>query len=253
MKTTPIAEYLARKTGEDFQAPPPRKPLVVNDDREPEFRRSGLSAALSRRPPERPPLVRPIHGELPRRDPPQRQPPTSPPEPFDDIEAKLSQAYHRGVQEGIDSARGEAATARALERAELQKRAVVEKIDFQMNEFAKLSEALDHGFSELERRIALAAAQTLQPLLEREVASRIVDELAQNVGRLARGSGVALLKARGPEKLLSLLKSRIQGLAVEIEYVEDESVEIVVSTPTTEIRSELGAWRSLVEDIVGNS
>jgi hypothetical protein len=252
MKTTPIAEYLARKTGEDYHPAPQRKPAAVNDDREPEFRRSGLGAALSRRAPERAPLVRPIQGELPRRDSAPRPPPPPPPEPPEDVEARLSEAYHRGVQEGIDSAKAEAATARALERADLQKRAVVEKIDFQMNEYAKLSEALDTGFAELERRLAQAAAQTLQPLLEKEVARRIVDELAENVGRIARGGGVPLLKARGPEKLLSLLKSRIEGLAVEVEYIEEDSVEIVVATATTEIRSELGAWRTLIADIVEN-
>ena len=62
--------------------------------------------------------------------------------------------------------------ARALERADFQMRAVVEKIDFQMNEYAKVAEALANGFAELERRVAQAAAQTLQPLLEREVARR---------------------------------------------------------------------------------
>jgi hypothetical protein len=258
MKTTPIAEYLARKTVEAPRAPPsalnPRRAVAVNDDQEPEFRRSGLNAALARRAPERLPLVRPIQGELPRREMPSPRPPTPPPPPppREDIEAKLSEAYHRGVQEGIDSAKAEAATARALERADTQKRAVVEKLDFQMNEYAKLSETLGNGFNELERRLAQAAAQILQPLLERELARRIVDELGENVGRLARGSGVALLKARGPEALLSMLKSRVATLAVEIEYVEDEGVEIVVSSPMTEIRSELGPWRQLIQDIVEN-
>ena len=258
MKTTPIAEYWARKTVEAPRTPPsalnPRRAVAVNDDQEPEFRRSGLNAALARRAPERPPLVRPIQGELPRREAPAPRTfaPPPPPEPPEDIEAKLSEAYHRGVQEGIDSARAEAATARALERADLQKRAVVEKLDFQMNEYAKLHETLGAGFNELERRIAQAAAQILQPLLERDLARTIVDELAENVGRLARSGGVALLKARGPQALLSLLKSRIAPLAVEVEYVEDGSVEITVSSPTTEIRSELGAWRQLIQDIVEN-
>lgn len=258
MKTTPIAEYLARKTNEPPRAPPsalnPRRASAVNDDQEPEFRRSGLNAALARRAPERPPLVRPIQGELPRREAPAPRPytPPPPPEPREDIEAKLSEAYHRGVQEGIDSAKAEAATARALERADLQKRAVVEKLDFQMNEYAKLSETLSAGFNELERRIAQAAAQILQPLLEREVAGRILDDLSENVARLARGGGVALLKARGPENLLSMLKTRIADIAVEVEFVEDESVEITVSSPMTEIRSELGAWRQLIADIVEN-
>ena len=259
MKTTPIAEYLARKTGEDFQrpaeAPPPRRPVamsVTNDDREPEFRRSGLGAALARRSPERAPLVRPIQGELPRREAPVRAPPPPPPEPPEDIEAKLSEAYHRGVQEGIDTAQAEASTARALERAEMQKRAVIEKLDFQMNEYAKLAETLNNGFAELERRVAQAAAQLLQPLLEKEIAKKIVDELAENVARLARGDGVRLIKARGPEKLLSLLKSRVAPLAVEVEFVEEDGVEIVVATPATEIRTELGAWRQLIDDIVEN-
>ena len=258
MKTTPIAEYLARKTNEPPRAPPsvlnPRRAVAVNDDQEPEFRRSGLNAALARRAPERPPLVRPIQGELPRREGPalRPSPPPPPPEPREDVEAKLSEAYLRGVQEGIDSAKAEASTARALERAEWQKRAVVEKLDFQMNEYAKLSETVAHGFGELERRIAQAAAQILAPLLERELARKIIDELAENVARLARGGGGALLRARGPEALLSLLKSRIAPLAVEVEYVEDEGVEITVSSSMTEIRSELGPWRQLIQDIVEN-
>ena len=258
MKTTPIAEFLARKSSEPLRAAPsalnPRRAVAVNDDHEPEFRRSGLNAALARRPPERAPLVRPIQGELPRREAPAPAPRAyaPPPEPPEDIEAKLSEAYHRGVQEGIDSAKAEAATARALERADMQKRAVVEKLDFQMNEYAKLGEALNAGFGELERRIAQAAAQILQPLLEREAARRIVDDLAENVARLTRGGGVALLKARGPQALLSMLKSRVEHLAVEVEYVEDESVEITVASSTTEIRSELGVWRQLIADIVEN-
>ena len=51
--------------------------------------------------------------------------PAPPPPPAPDIEAQLTEAYHRGVQEGLDAGKSEAATARALERAELQKRARV--------------------------------------------------------------------------------------------------------------------------------
>jgi hypothetical protein len=261
MKATPIAEFLARKSGEApaaRAAPNPfaaRKANVANDDDEPDFRRSGLVAALARRSPEAPNLVRPIEASAfaPRREaPPPRQPAAPPPPPEPDIEEQLAQAYHRGVQEGLDAGKSEAATARALERAELQKRAVIEKLDFQMNEYARLSESLTAGFAELERRVAQAAARVLKPLLIEAVAGQIVEELSENVARLTRAGAIGLVKVRGPERLLSALKEKIEALAVDVEYVEDAGVEITVSAQATEIRSELAAWARLIEDIVEN-
>ena len=271
MKATPIAEFLARKSGE---APParsapqasafasnafsPRRISAVNDDPEPEFRRSVLGAAVARRLPEAAPLVRPMEAASfapPRREPaappPPRQP-APPPEPAIDYEAQLSEAYHRGVQEGLDAGKAEAATARALERAEMQKRAVVEKLDFQMNEYAKLSESLTNGFADLERKIAQAAAQLLKPLLVEAVSRQIVEELAENVARLTRAGGVGMLKVRGPERLLAALKPKIEALAVDVEYAEEEGVEISVVAQATEIRSELASWNRLIEDILEN-
>ena len=263
MKATPIAEFLQRKSGDAPRPAPapaatgfnPRRISAANDDPEPEFRRSGLVAALARRSPESPPLVRPLDAaSLPTRRAPSPPPPPPPPEPEppDDFEARLSEAYHRGVQEGIDAAKSEAATARALERAELQKRAVIDKLDFQLNEYARISEQLALGFSELERRIAQAAARVLKPLIDDRVAKQIVDELAENVARLTRAGNLGLLKARGPERLLAGLKSRIETLAVDVEYVEDEGVEITVAAQMTEIRSELAAWGRLIEDLIEN-
>jgi hypothetical protein len=258
MKATPIAEFLARKAAEPARAAPADAPqhrlYAANDDDEPAFRRSGLVAALARRSPESPQLVRPLDPAsfAPRREPPSARPAPPPPEPEVDWEAKLSEAYHRGVQEGLDAGKAEAATARALERAEMQKRAVVEKLDFQMNEFARLSEALTAGFAELERRIAEAAARALKPLVEERVAMQIVEELAENVARLSRAGALGLLKIRGPERLLSALKEKIEPLSVEVEYAAEEGVEITVSAQTTEIRSELESWARRIEDIVEN-
>ena len=256
MKATPIAEFLARKSGEARAAvdnpPPVRRSPVANDDREPDFRRSGLVAALARRSPE-PALVRPLDPAAfaPRREPPPVRYAAPAPEPDVDWEERLAESYHRGVQEGLDAGKAEAATARALERAEWQKRAVVENLDFQMNEFARLSETLTLGFAELERRIAEAAARALKPLVQDRVAKEIVDELAENVARLTRSGGAELLKIRGPGKLLSALKDKIAALAIAVEYVEQENVEISVSAQSTEIRSELQTWARLIDDVVG--
>ena len=261
MKATPIAEYLQRKNAEGARSaqpgPPaftPRRVGAANDDPEPEFRKSGLIAALARRSPEQPPLVRPLDASFAPRRAPASAPPryAAPPEPEVDMEAKLAEAYHRGVQEGLDAGKAEAATARALERAELQKRAVIEKLDFQMNEYARLSETIANGFAEIERRIAQAAARVLKPLLVEEVVKQIVDELVENVARLTRAGGVSLLKIKGPEPLLSALKPKVEKLAVEVEYVEEDGIEISVAAQATEIHSELGAWMRLIDDLVEN-
>ncbi len=260
MKATPIAEFLARKSGEAPRPAPadnpfnPRRIYAVNDESEPDFRRSGLVAALARRSPEVSPLVRPLDPAAfaPRREPPPARPPAPTVEPDVDWESKLAEAYHRGVQEGLDAGKAEAATARALERADMQKRAVIEKLDFQMNEFARLGEALTASFAELERRIAEGAARALKPLVQERVAREIVAELAENVARLTRSGGMGLLKVRGPERLLSMLKANIASLAVDVDFVEEEGVEISVNAQSTEIRSELQAWARLIEDIVEN-
>jgi hypothetical protein len=256
MRATPIAEYLQRKNSENGAAEPPAFPLrranTANDDPEPEFRKSGLVAALSRRSPDAAPLVRPMEASFaPRRVAPALPRPAQP-QPEIDMEAELAKAYHRGVQEGLDTAKGEAATDRALERAETQKRAVIEKLDFQMNEYARLSETIANGFSEIEQRIAQAASRVLKLLLVDEVAKQIVDELVENVARLTRGGSVHLLKIRGPEQLLNQLKPKVEKLAVEIEYVEESGIEISVAASATEIRTELGAWTRLIDDLIEN-
>ena len=165
-----------------------------------------------------------------------------------DIEGRLAEAYHRGVQEGIDAARAEAATARALERAEVQKRVVVERLDFQMNEYARVAELITAGLAEIEARIARSVAQILRPLVEQSLSQQVIAELSEHVSRLAAAGRPSLLRIRGPERLLSGLRARIAHLAIEVEYVEDAAaVEVSVEAHHTTIRSELAPWFAKID------
>ena len=166
----------------------------------------------------------------------------APPPPPIDLEQQLTEAYHRGVQEGLDAARNEAATQRAMERAELQKRAVVERLDFQMNEFAKLGETIAQGLSEVERRVAAAAARILQPFLSEVVTRKAIEDLAAKVGKLTTANPSPLLKISGPEALLAKLKIRLEPLAVQVNYVANSAVEITVEAQQTTIQSQLESW-----------
>jgi len=263
MKATPIAQYLDRKDRvgaiewpSSRREPSPFKPrpkLAAPDEPTPNapvFRRSGLLAAVATRTDDPEASASPPSGEAapPRRDSVFFRPREA--APVIDIEARLAEAYHRGVQEGLDTAKAEAATARALERAEMQKRAVVERLDFQMNEYAALSETIANGLIEIEGRIADVVARILQPFVTEAVCSQIVDELAENVASLRRAGRPELLKITGPERLLSALKRRLEPLAADVEFVEREGVEVSVEAGPTTIRSELAPWADLIASII---
>jgi len=268
MKATPIAKYLDQKgRTEPVSWPPTRqdafpfKPKLAPTAQEAsmsvatEFRRATLSEAIQSRARDASDRQSGVQAETePRRrnsifSRPREAAPTPAPvfAPEPDIESQLAEAYHRGVQAGMDAANGEAATARALERAEVQRRSVVERLDFQMNEFAQLSETISSGLVEIEHRIAEVVARILQPLATQAVSRKIVDELVENIARLLRNGGhTGVMRISGPERLLNVLRKRVSQIAVDVEYVSEEKVEIVIEAQHTTIRSEFAPWADLV-------
>ena len=146
----------------------------------------------------------------------------------------------------MDAANTAAANARALERTESQKRAVVEKLDFQMNEYARVAEAISNGLVEIENRIAEVVARILQPFVTDAVSHGIIEELIENTKRLRGGGQTGLMRISGPERLLNVLKKRLSHLAVDVEYVPADGVEVTVEVQHTTIRSEFAPWADLI-------
>jgi flagellar biosynthesis/type III secretory pathway protein FliH len=245
MKATPIAQYLEQKgRGGTVEWPSARRePLAFKP-------RIAAAEEASRAPPAFRPagLVAAVGAEAARRDATFPRASAAPPAP--DIEERLSEAYHRGVQEGLDVAREEAAAARSRERAETQRRSVVERLDFQMNEYAKLADLITSAFGEIERGIAESVARILNPLVSRAIASQIVEELAQNIARLRQSGRPGLLRIRGPEPLLAALKQRLAPLALDVEYGEEAGVEVIVEAGETTIVSGLKPWTELIGSLV---
>jgi hypothetical protein len=272
MKATPIARYLDQKGRTEPVAWPPTrqdafpfKPKQAQRGQETptsiasEFRRATLSDAIQSRARDASDRQSGAQAETDtrRRDsifsrPREAAPAPAPePAPDPDIESQLAEAYHRGVQAGMDAANGEAATARALERAETQRRSVVERLDFQMNELAQLGETISSGLREVENRIADVVARILQPLVTQAVSRKVVDELIENITRLLRNGGqTGLMKISGPEKILNVLKKRVSQIAVDVEYVsEDEGIEVTVEAQHTTIRSAFAPWADLIASL----
>jgi hypothetical protein len=269
MKATPIAKYLNQKAR---QAEPVAWPLLRQKARPamiaheaatlaaPLFRRATLLEAESRgrESSDRPPNSQ-ADSDARRRESifsraraaafTRAAEPEPEPAPEPDIETRLAEAYHRGVQEGLDAAKGETANARLLERAEAQKRSVVERLDFQMNEYAQSAEKISSGLLEIEHRIADVVAGIIQPFVTEAVSRKILDELIENIARLRQGGQPGLMRIRGPERVLNLLKDRLSRVAVDVEYVSEDAVEVTVEAQHTNIRSEFASWMNLLASL----
>jgi hypothetical protein len=173
-------------------------------------------------------------------------PPTEEPAKPDDMSAKLADAYARGREQGLAEGRVEAKDRYEAELAAAREQAETQQREFRLSEYAELEGALRSGFKQIEDNVGGAVARILAPFLSQQVLRRAVDELAKATARLSAGSSPALIKIRGPERALALLRGRIGELSIEVEYVEDGGVETVVESNATRIVAELRPWAELL-------
>ncbi len=167
----------------------------------------------------------------------------------EEMEARLDEARALGREEGLEQGRAEAAERFAAERAELQQQAVMERLDFQLNEYAQLEAAVRSGFDEVEARVGDAVARILGPFLVKQVVRYATDELMKHLGRLTAGGAPGLITIRGPERVLSLLRDRVAELPADIQFVDDGGVEASVECNATRIVTELKPWADLLASL----
>ena len=126
----------------------------------------------------------------------------------------------------------------------------MERLDFQLNEYAQLADVIATGLVEIEQRIASSVARILAPFLTNEVSKQVIDELCDNIARLRAGGSSGLIKIRGPERLLGALRDRASFLPVDVEFVVEDGVEATIEAQHTTIRSELQPWADLIASLV---
>jgi hypothetical protein len=172
-------------------------------------------------------------------------PPGEPVKP-EDMSVKLAEAYARGREEGLAEGRVEASDCHATELAAARELAQTQQQEFRLNEYAELEGAIRSGIKEIEDNIGGAVTRILAPFLSQQVVKRAVDELAKAMARICAGNSPGVIKIRGPERLLALLRQRIVDLPIDVEYVEDDGAETVVEANATRIVAELRPWAELL-------
>ena len=97
----------------------------------------------------------------------------------EDVETRLNDAFERGRQEGLATARAETAAALARQQDEQEERAGAERVAFQADEYAKLADQISAGLNEIEERIAATVARILRPYLAQEHSRLVTKALSQ--------------------------------------------------------------------------
>ncbi len=175
-----------------------------------------------------------------------QSPPAGEPAKSEDMSVKLAEAHARGREEGLAEGRLEASDRHAAELAAAREQAETQQQEFRLNEYAEIESAIRSGLRQIEDNVGAAVTRILAPFLSQEVVKRAVDELAKAIARISASASPGLIKIRGPERLLALLRERIADLPIEVEYVEDDRVETVVEANSTQIVAELRPWAELL-------
>jgi hypothetical protein len=217
MKPIPIAQYLSQLERE--KAPRPIEQRTQR--RESPFMKPRLVATAAEEPPPAAPATL-------------------------DIEARLAEAYERGVQEGRIEAHAEHARREAARDADHETRFQRERQEFQANKYAQLADALAAGLIEIEERIACVVARILEPYLAEEQTKLVVKALCEDIDKLLSADAPPLLRISGPEKVLVALRERLSGQPVEVEYWLNDGVDAIVQTHNTRIETQLQNWTALI-------
>ena len=262
MKPLPIADYL------DHLGRAPNEKASPRREGSP-FRPRTLSSLQNREPPSIPVFDRKAEangaGVQQGEERPLRTPWDRKPIPLDstaqqlqtrneavkveEMALRLVEAHGRGREEGLAEGRAQALDRHGAELAAAEQHASMQRLEFQVNEYAQFESAIRSGFRQIEDNVGAAVARILAPFLDKQVVKHVADELCKNIARLCAGGSPGLITIRGPERVLALLRERIADLPAEVDYVDDKGVEAVVEAKATQIVTELRPWAELLASL----
>jgi hypothetical protein len=175
-----------------------------------------------------------------------QSPPVREPVEPENMSVKLTEAHARGREEGLAEGRLEASGRHATELVAAREQAEAQQQAFRLNEYAEIESVVRSGLQQMEDNVGAAVTRILAPFLSQEILKRAVGELAKSLARISSSASPGLIKIRGPERVLALLRARIADLPIEVEYVEDAGVETIVQANATQIVAELRPWTELL-------
>jgi hypothetical protein len=150
-----------------------------------------------------------------------------------DAESRIEEARTRGVAEG----RGFGAQEAAFEQ-----KFSIERQKWASEQGERLSNLIKSEVSDFELRIADKLAKILKPVLAQEVRRRAVSELVELLEGLLSKGEIARLAVSGPEDLLAMLRTQLDGKIASVSYVASAACDLRITADETIFETRIGDW-----------
>jgi len=155
---------------------------------------------------------------------------------------RVAEAYLRGRNEGLDTARAEYQAKLKEAEAAFEGRLGAERLAWASEQGARLAEQVDGAFDALNSDIGDAVASILSPFIETALRARMVEELLRTLEKVLKGGRPQTLKIKGPEDLLQAIRRALGESAAAVEFETTEDVDVRVVADRTVIETQLDAW-----------
>jgi len=165
-------------------------------------------------------------------------------------QAKLDEAFARGVETGRAAAQAEFEAKFASQQTIFAKRLELERQKWIVGTGGKLATGLAAGIKELEARIAETTARILKPFLEAEVHRQAIAELRSSLDALVATDPEVKLHVEGPADILDILREQLASKhpPAVFETSDDCDVRIVAGQAVLETR--LKDWMAKLEEAI---
>ena len=160
---------------------------------------------------------------------------------------EIKDAYERGLKEGYSSAISERAVAAEMEQVSKENLEIEQRQERRTVEFLALSEKVNAGLKEIENRTGNVVARILSPYLKHECAKAVAQSLFESLSKMFQSKCPALMMITGPDVELRQLKHHLRSLPIDVEYISNGEMDVVVRVDDTTIRTHLGQWISALD------
>lgn len=166
------------------------------------------------------------------------------------VDARIAEAYARGMESGKAALRAEFDTKLGEERAQIQSRLSAERDAWVSQQGAEICQRLANGLVELESRIAESAARILAPFLVEELKRRAVADLLQAVETILSSGADGGLSISGPEDLLQAIRNGLAERQLALAYVPNEACDVRVTLGQTVLEAGLESWIAGIKEAI---
>ena len=167
------------------------------------------------------------------------------------LNARLEEAYQRGLREGRESARVEAEETSRQRQADLAKAASDERDAFRADECAALAEKISLGLKTIETLIAESVARILKPYLIDAHSKQVLGALHETLTRMFSSPISDIIEISGPEGLVDPLRKALAPYSIRCDFKITQAIDVKVKIRQTLIESQLKRWIDHVSAVQG--